>query len=52
MVLSDFWQNDSYKKDNFPLIYDFCLCIELIYNLGDKTNLYLIFNRINGFVGV
>ena len=26
--------------------------IENIYNLGDKTILYLIFNRINGFVGV
>ena len=25
--------------------------IEIIYNLGDKTILYLIFNRINGFVG-
>ena len=28
------------------------LSIELIYNLGDKTILYLIFHRINGFVGV
>ena len=26
--------------------------IEIIHNLGDKTILYLIFNRINGFVGV
>ena len=26
--------------------------IEIIYNLGDKTILYLIFNCINGFVGV
>ena len=26
--------------------------IEIIYNLGDKTILYLMFNRINGFVGV
>ena len=28
------------------------LYIGSIYNLGDKTILYLIFNRINGFVGV
>ena len=28
------------------------LYIEIIYNLGDTTILYLIFNRINGFVGV
>ena len=28
------------------------LYIESIYNLGDKTILYLIFKRINGFVGV
>ena len=26
--------------------------MEIIYNLGYKTILYLIFNRINGFVGV
>ena len=26
--------------------------IEIIYNLGDKTILYLMFNCINGFVGV
>ena len=26
--------------------------IEIIYNLGTKTVLYLICNRINGFVGV
>ena len=26
--------------------------IEIIYNLGDKTILYLTFNHINGFVGV
>ena len=25
---------------------------EIIYNLGDKTILYLLLNRINGFVGV
>ena len=25
--------------------------IEIIYNLGDKTIVHLIFNRINGFVG-
>ena len=25
--------------------------MEIIYNLGNKTVLYLIFNRINGFVG-
>ena len=24
--------------------------MKIIYNLGDKTILYLIFNRINGFV--
>ena len=29
------------------LIYRF-----FFHNLGDKTILYLIFNRINGFVGV
>ena len=29
-----------------------CLNIEKIYILGNKTILYLIFNRINGFVGV
>ena len=28
------------------------LYIEIIYNLGDKTIMYLIFNRISGFVGV
>ena len=28
------------------------LYIESIYNLGDKTILYLIFNCVNGFVGV
>ena len=26
--------------------------VETIYNLGDKTVLYLIFNRISGFAGV
>ena len=26
--------------------------IEIIYNLGNLTVLYLICNRINGFVGV
>ena len=25
--------------------------MKIIYNKGDKTNLYLIFNRINSFVG-
>ena len=26
--------------------------IEIIYHLGGETILYLLFNRINGFVGV
>ena len=33
-------------------IYFVWVYIEIIYNLGDITILYLIFNRINGFVGV
>ena len=32
--------------------YKYIQCVEIIYNFGDKTFLYLIFNHIFGFAGV
>ena len=50
------WFHEPSKKLNllhiFTFYYKYLIYIEIIYNLGDKTILYLIFNRINGFVGV
>ena len=44
-----------FQKLNLLLIFTFIInnkCTENINNLGDKTILYLISNRINGFVRV
>ena len=43
----------TFQKLNLLLIFTFYnLYIKIIYNLGYKTILYLIFNRISGFVRV
>ena len=45
--------HDSMNLPKIEFItYIYILLLELIYNLGDKTILYLIFHRIYGFVGV
>ena len=38
--------------DNIYILLWISINIEIIYNLGNKTVLYLICNRINGFVKV
>ena len=47
------WNHEYFRSlAKFARDLKYSWFIEIIYNLGDKTILYLIFNRINGFVGV
>ena len=49
LSLAIFLRNEQF----YVVCFFFCrVYIELIYNLGDKTILYFIFNHINGFVEV
>ena len=49
------WVNEHSKNWIYCLYLHFIINIqniEIIYNLGNKKDLYLIWNCINGFVGV